>query len=364
MSQTLEPTTACIDLSLEDYLHRRVPACFPTGQRVVDIREMAAGVWAVGLGDGSHVVAKHQAFAAATAGRPDDLLIVEPQVLGLLAESGCPVPRAWSVDAETGFIFLEFCGAHTIDDIAQESGVSRDLSARLVTGFCQIERVLSQRQNELLPLVSSAATRQLLHEAATRTHAETREGLATILIHCQPLGVGSGGLETHLDDICRRLSQREPTLASTDFNARNVVVDARAAVTFIEFAKIGWDWPERRLVQYATSLGAGRKLGEFRSALDPQSIEQYDHCTDDGAFALDGHHILFHLQAAASLCRALERPAQPRHKALLGAWQRPRRRLRYLVGALATPFSDDTATSDFRSLFAKSVHPFIDGEQP
>ena len=173
-----------------------------------DIREMAAGVWAVGLGDGSHVVAKHQAFAAATAGRPDDLLIVEPQVLGLLAESGCPVPRAWSVDAETGFIFLEFCGAHTIDDIAQESGVSRDLSARLVTGFCQIERVLSQRQNELLPLVSSAATRQLLHEAATRTHAETREGLATILIHCQPLGVGSGGLETHLDDICRRLSQR------------------------------------------------------------------------------------------------------------------------------------------------------------
>ena len=48
----------------------------------------------------------------------------------------------------------------------------------------------------------------------------------------------------------------EPDVGSLDYNARNVVLDeARGRVTLVDFAATGVDWPERRLVQYATATG-------------------------------------------------------------------------------------------------------------
>ena len=48
----------------------------------------------------------------------------------------------------------------------------------------------------------------------------------------------------------------EPDVGSLDYNARNVVLDeAGGRVTLVDFAATGVDWPERRLVQYATATG-------------------------------------------------------------------------------------------------------------
>ena len=367
----LGPRTAP-DLSLEDYLRRVVPDYCQTGQRVIDIMELSAGVWAVELQDGSRIVAKHQAFGAFNPGRDstaapcaDDLLVVEPKVLDILGEHHCPVPGVLAVDEETRFIFFEHRGEHTLDDVVQASGVSRDLSRKLVAGFCNIERVLAKHHRDLVPLASTAATGAHLPQAASRASAQSQEGLARILGLCATPGGAGDSLEPLLDGLCTMLSQREPTLASTDFNARNVVIDAVTdAVSFIEFAKIGWDWPERRLVQYATSLGAGRVDGSFICCLGPEALSHYARFSGDGGGALDGHHILFHLQAAAVLCRALERPALPRHRALLQAWQRPRHRLRQLVDTLVQPLTVDTQATEFRWLLAQAVHPFIEGDEP
>jgi hypothetical protein len=275
------------------------------------------------------------------------------------------VPCPLDVDTETRFVYFEYCGDRTLDDLAQESDVSGHLSAQLVAGFCQIEQVLSEHRDRLLPHVSAAATPGHSIEATTRARVEMRENLARILAHCSASDAAGRVLASYLDDIWSDLSQREPSLASTDFNARNVVVDSDSeTASFIEFAKIGWDWPERRLVQYTTSLGAGREDGQLVCPLTPELVEQYAQGVAGGALALDGHHILFHLQATAMLCRALERPMRPRHRALLHAWQRPRHRLQQHVNTLASSLTFGTPTADFRSLFSEVVHPFIEREQP
>ena len=366
MNLSQDQVTTPAPTSLASYLRRRVPACSPTGQPVVDITELSAGVWAVTLEGGSRVVAKHQPFGAFAQGRPDDLLVVEPKVLGILVSRSCPVARPLGVDLETRFIFFEHTGDQTLDDIAQEGGgTGADLSRDLISGFCRIERALSERRGDLLPHVSPVASRERLLDTAARSDPQAREGLARLLLHCQAPRAAERTLRAELDVICARLSAREPSLASTDYNARNVVVDsATGRVSFIEFAKIGWDWPERRLVQYATSLGAGRPDGGFVGLLDRQSTRQYGTGAegDDLAFALDGHHILFHLHAAAMVHRALQQPARPRHRALLDAWQRPWQRLRQLAVALAAPLTDDTRTRSFRLLFSEAVNPFLRGE--
>ncbi len=351
------------DQSLEDYLRRHVASFSSTQQAVINLDELSAGVWSVELEDGSRVVAKHQAFGSSTEGAADDLLIVESKVLGILAEHGCLVPRALAVDPGTRFIYLERCGDRTLDDHAQEFGISPDLSAKLVAGFCGIEHVLSEQCELLLPHVSRAVTRRHHAEVATSAPAEAQEGLAVLLSHCGARDSAGQALVARLDDIWMTLSQREPTLASTDFNARNVVIDdATGTVSFIEFAKIGWDWPERRLVQYATSLGAGREDGEFVCPLSPEFVMVYAKEVTDGVFALDGHHILFHLQAAAMLCRSLAQPSLPHHRALLHAWKRPQHRLRQLVDILSSPLTSDTPAADFRSLFSEAVHSFLERE--
>ena len=89
----------------------------------------------------------------------------------------------------------------------------------------------------------------------------------------------------------------EPDVGSLDYNARNVVLDeARGRVTLLDFAATGVDWPERRLVQYATATGGGRlavrlpgqasgaegdgappgaeQAGTFRSALTAEAVRR------------------------------------------------------------------------------------------
>lgn len=328
-------------------------------QAVIDIEELSPGVWGVELDDHSCVIAKHQALGSSTEGRPDDLLVVEAKILTMLVDRGCPVPRCLGTDAETRFIFLEHCGGNTLDDLAQEAGVPQGLSAKLISGFCRIEQALSELSEHLLPHVSTTDT-----DGPTNSRAHANNGLASILSYCGISDSVGGELTAWLDQICTIVDKGERTLGSTDFNARNVVVDSSSeTISFIEFSKIGWDWPERRLVQYATSLGAGRQDGKVVDALNPESVAQYAaHCIY-GDVALDVHHILFHLQAAAMLVGCLQQPELPYHRALLHAWQRPQRRLRQHAAALASPLLSESPTAQFRALFCEAVHPFIEREQ-
>ena len=318
--------------------------------------ELAAGVWRVDLDGGRRVVAKRQPFAGLTRGRADDLLAVEQRVLTLLKERNCPVPQVVGADPAAGLIFFEHLGEETLDDACRSAGPDRlaRLRGRLVSGFLRIEQAFADCRRELAPHVSPAASRQRLPAALSQARDGARDGMHRLLHRC---GQAPGpALEELLGELCERLAGEEPSLGSTDYNARNVVVDRGSdAVGFIEFAKIGWDWPERRLVQYATGLGAGAE-GGFAGLLDRTAAGQYaSSAPGDRArrgFALDGHHLLFHLNAAARLCGALDRPGLEPNRTLLKVWRQPRLRLRQLCEAISFPLGDDSLATGFRSRFA------------
>ena len=322
--------------------------------------ELSAGVWRVDLNGGRRVVAKRQPFAGLTRGRADDLLAVEQRVLTLLKERNCPVPQVVGADPAAGLIFFEHLGDETLDDAVRSAGPDRlqRLRERLVSGFLRLEQAFADCRRELEQHVSPAASRDRLPAALDQARDGARDGLQGLLRRC---GRASGAdlleLEERLDELCSRLAGEEASFGSTDYNARNVVVEPGSdAVSFIEFAKIGWDWPERRLVQYATGLGAGAE-GGFAGLLDRTAAGQYaSSAPGDRArrgFALDGHHLLFHLNAAARLCGALDRPGLEPNRALLKAWRQPDLRLRQLCDAISFPLGDDSLATGFRSRFAR-----------
>ena len=333
----------------EDYLRRRVPERVSGRPAVRSVVSLDVDVWRVDCADGRSLVAKHQLFGRATRGTAYDLLEVETRVLGLLGQAGCPVPAALGTDPEGSFIFLEHGGERTLDDAVQEgtpetrSGWAR----QTVAGFCAIDRVFREQQEEMRGCTAPGTDPDQLIRGWELAGERAGEGLSYLLGSVEPR---SAQTRTRLAEVVRKLAAREPTLGSTDYNARNVVVDAeRGRVCFIEFAKIGWDWSERRLVQYATSLGAGRERGTFRSLLDRECASLFAAAGGDAA-ALDGHQLVLLLNAAALLGAALERSEESGSRQWLQAWRNPHQRLDCLRAALATRLSDDPLVGGIRKV--------------
>ena len=344
--------------SVENYLWSRVPRCFPTQPAVHRVVDLAAGVWDVQMEGRARVVAKHQGFGEDAQGRADDLLNVESEVLRLLADEKCPVPILLGTDPDTQFIFFEHRGQLTADDFCQDADSTQrmELAEKVVQGFCRIEAALVAHRERLLSLISPAGTLSKLRDRDAASVQQAQEGLYRLGQLFPAVIPGRGDLDELLQTIAGQLGTRRPTLGSTDYNARNIVVDEiTGEPSFIEFAKIGWDWPERRMIQYATGLGAGRAEGRFVELMSARTAQLYASCVERDlkgrAFALDGHRILFQLNAAAMLARALDAPQKPAHRALLNAWRRPRHRLTQLVSALASPLSDDPLCCKFRACF-------------
>jgi hypothetical protein len=334
----------------EGYLKERVPALLPGRPVVGNVEEMDVDVWRIDCADGQCLVAKQQLFGWMTRGRLHDLLAVEQCVLGLLGAAGCPVPGVLGVDDEQQFIFLEHCGERNLDDAVQE-GRERGLEAwiePLIRGFCSIGRCLQEREAELVAHVAPGADRPALAANWEEAGKRAREGLGYLLAGARSHLTAARQL---LEELVARLGAERPVLGSTDYNARNVVVDLDTRrLSFIEFAKIGWDWSERRLVQYSTSLGAGRVDGRFQSLLDRRSAEFYEIQGGD-AGVLDGHYLVFCLNGAAMLGRALARPDEPTSIRLMGVWRNPRCRLAQLRVMLAGPLSDEPLVGRLRAFF-------------
>ena len=327
----------------------RLIACRPAVRRV---EPLTCDVWRVDFTDGWQLVAKHQLFGWLTAGTAYDLLEVERHILDLLGEAGCAVPRVLGVDCQAQLIFLEYCGDQTLDDVVQEvpAETRKRYGLRLVEIFIEIEEVFRERGEELRFRAAPQADETQLGKAWRLAGRQARRGMELLLGRCpdRPRRL--------LDEMLGWLGDRSASLGSTDYNARNVVVDPSSGrLSFIEFAKIGWDWPERRLVQYATSLGAGRPRGNFEGLLGGEEVEYYAARIGDAgaARALDGHHLVFHLNAAALLCGALVRAEERESGSLLQAWRNPRQRLERLLCALITPLSADPLAVELRSAFCR-----------
>ncbi len=343
-----------MSLTGKAYLRAQVPLMLADHPAVRAIAPLADQVWRVETDDGRKVVVKHQLFGWLTQGMAYDLLEVERDVLGLLHRAGCPVPAVLGIDQEAHCIFLQWVGDRTLDDAIQDGDQATTTQA--IRGLCAIERACAQRADQLAPRVVPSANLAALatawDEAGTRAHAGIKQLCSRLQ---RPLDAGMRPL---LEAMHGWLAARPPALGSVDYNARNAVVEPGGTrVYFLEFAKIGWDWTERRLTQYTSSMGSGRQDGRMRSLLDAPAARLYAEVSGhkDGARALDYHRIFFLLNSAALLCAALD--SEPHALALRQRWKRPHARLRQCAAMLAQDLSTDPVAVAFRSCLPSDGGP-------
>ena len=311
-------------------------------------------VWRVEAEDGRKVVVKQQLFGFLTRGKAYDLLRVECDVLGLLRGAGCPVPAVLSIDEEAQCIFLEWVGDRTLDTAIQAG--ERAPARAAVAGVCAIERTLAAHAEKWIPRVAPGVGRDDLAVSWDGVLARAEVGLGRMM-HRLGRSFDPAASEALLQQMHGWLAARPPALGSSDYNPRNVVVDSSGSgVRFLEFAKIGWDWTERRLVQYNTSIGSGRVDGQMQTLVDAESARYYAEMSDcaDDARALDYHKLFFLLQGAAMLCAALD--GGPQANALLARWQHSQFRLRQFAGMLADDLSDDPLAAEFRRRASLTTH--------
>ncbi len=318
------------------------------------IAPLAEGVWRIEDADGRKVVVKHQLFGRLTQGTAYDLLEVERDVLGFLRADGCPVPAVLGIDPDAHCIFLQWVGDRTLDDAIQDG--DRAATIQAIRGLCAIEHAFSQRADQLEPRVVPSANRAALAAAWDEAGARARAGIEQ-LCRClqQPL---DAGIQPLLDAMHGWLAARPASLGSVDYNARNAIVEPGGTrIYFLEFAKIGWDWTERRLTQYTSSMGSGRQDGRMRSLLDAAAARLYaeESGRSDGARALDYHRIFFLLNSAALLCSTLN--GEPHAQALRQHWKRPLARLRQCAAMLAEGLSTDSSAAEFRSRLQFCLSP-------
>ncbi|MBM3280216.1 MAG: phosphotransferase [Candidatus Handelsmanbacteria bacterium] len=311
---------------LRDALPRMVP-----GAAVAQVEPLAEEVWQVALADGRLLVAKHQLWGFLAQGQPWDLLETETEVLRLLGRAGCPVPQVLGSDPQAQFILFSHCGSHTLEEAHQPAYLPQ-----VIEGLLHIEEVLGGHQDLLRRRVMPQAQPDSLQAHWSRAATRARQGLEWLAGQC---GAGPEALapaREALDLLCAFLAARPPRLGTTDYNPRNLVVDlGQGQVRFIEFAKLGWDWTERRLVQYTNTVRPG-----FASLLDPDQVERWAlRKGREAARALAGHHLVFCLNAAAMLGQALDHPGE--HAAWGRAWAPLSPRLRQLVRCLRLSLSPD-----------------------
>ncbi len=318
------------------------------------IARLAAGVWRIDDTDGRQVVVKYQLFGRLTQGTAYDLLEVERDVLGFLHRAGCPVPAVLGIDQQTHCIFLQWVGDRTLDDAIQDGDQAATMQA--IRGLCAIERACAQRADQLTPRVVPSANRAALDAAWDQAGARAHVGIEQLCLRLQrPL---DARLQPLLNAMHDWLAVRPASLGSVDYNARNAIVEPGGTrVYFLEFAKIGWDWTERRLTQYTSSMGSRRQDGCMRSLLDSSAARLYAEASgrSDGARALDYHRIFFLLNSAALLGAALD--GQPHAQALRQHWQRPYARLRQCATMLAQGLSADPSAAEFRSRLQCCLSP-------
>ncbi len=256
---------------------------------------------------------------------------------------GRPSPGSTSPTATTTSSFSN--GAATIRSTTPFRRAPREpMGVLAVEGFCRIQSVFHEHRDVFAPRTFPGCHQKDLRRAWQQSTRRLIGGLPRFVEQLSPAASRRPlpSISDGLSELLRFLEQASPLPGPTDYQARNIVINpATRTLRFIEFSKIGWDWPERRLTQYTTSHGAGRPDGRTCSALTPALTARYAALASEYRAAsqaeiaalLDGHHFIFHLLAAQSL---LDAQPDPRHP-LLNRWRNPEARLAQLRRILETP---------------------------
>ena len=327
---------------MTETIHRLFRANLPDQrgiQKIEPVSESRAhAVWKVTTNRSVFAV-KHHFFAPLTRGKPYDLLAVEQRVTDHLLAHGVSVPRIIATEPDGGLVVCEWCGDRTLDDICQTADPN-PFARSVIHTLRALEKAFHHHPPDFASLIAPGCDADALREHWRRITQSLGETLPTFATHDAP------DLLPTWAALVGELARASPALGPTDYNARNIACSDAGMATILELAKIGCDWPERRLVQYTTSLGAHRPKGRVVGLLTPSlarhyantASELYDIPAEIIHARLDAHHLIYHL-SAARLC--LSARASP--------WQNIDARIAQHMHQIAQPLSDHPLTCKLRA---------------
>ena len=290
---------------------------------------------------------------------------IETDVLSILHHNRCSVPQVVWSSAELHALLLEWRGEHTLDALAQNHEKPhadiKPLLQTILRELCEIESCFARRAERFAPYVFHFEAHQNLKSLLER-------GVKVIgyLSHLGEKPMSAAQADALIETwnaLAVRLQLSPTALGGLDNNARNIVI-ADETPTFIDFASIGWNWQEMRLVQLLNSIGAFLSApyenANFVSLLDRELINTYaewvcahrENCSpEEIAARVDAHHLLFYLSAIDQLLQALAQPEASESGMLLDAWGDTRSRFQSaLTHIIDADLSDDTDTAKIREM--------------
>ena len=320
-------------------------------------------VWRVTV-DGQNYALKQHIVASPVGDSTFTPFEVESAVLSTLRDAGCSVPTiVWRSDADF-CLLLDWRGESTLDDLAQAAPLE-SLNGVIVDalgGFCQIEKSFADRRADLAPYVYTLDYPAYLRHTMQGIIDRGRKTMGYLAQLCG--APTASDLDELWSNLAPSLHGNSGTLGALDYNARNIMVDANS-VSFVDFGGIGWDWSERRIVQYFNSLGSNREGGNFINLLNQEVIGAYANralayrsgISEENIFVqLDYHNILFYLSVVHRLLEAVVQPTREKNRALLRTWEDAGARLaRALEILVNSELSGDPSAQQIREW----VLPFL-----
>lgn len=290
---------------------------------------------------------------------------IETNVLSILHHNGCKVPQVVWSSAELHALLLEWSGDQTLDAVAQSVQKPNDdvkpLLQTILQELCAVESCFARHAESFADYVFS-------YDAHENLKSLLERGVKVIgyLSHLGDKPMSAAHADTLIETwntIAVRLQLAPTALGGLDNNARNIVI-ADDVPTFIDFASIGWNWQEIRLVQLFNSIGAFLSTSgvraNFVSLLDRELINTYaewvcahreNSSPEEIAARIDAHHLLFYLSAIDQLLQALAQPDASESEILLDAWGDTRSRFRSALSHIIdADLSDDTDTGKIREM--------------
>ena len=282
----------------------------------------------------------------------------------------------WQSEQQNAFL-LSWCGDETLDTLAQKKSdtnrvstgwVTQPLRQRILKELCKIEDFFAENVTHFRPYLFQLNLEQNLR----RLLEQGRKTLGYLLHLRKPSHTKSKNLaqDAQFDvawkSIGDRLLDAKPTLGSLDYQAHNIVIDSQQPYCFayfIDFASIGWDWQERRLVQYFNSIGAYKEGANFISLLNTELVETYvawvtqhrESCSPtEIAARVDSHHLLFYLSVIHRILEAVAKPKRLDSKILAEAWGNLQSRFKHAISLIVeVKLSDDPFTNQIRQMIAE-----------
>ena len=284
---------------------------------------------------------------------------IERHTISILHNDGLCVPRIiWNSEQQNALL-LEWCGNQTLDSLAQRRSKPNldPLLNIILSELNRFEAFFAKHSTQFQPFVFHFDHKKNLKHLL-------KQGRKTIsyLEHLrkpQHIETQRQQIDAAWTSLSNRLLEAIPTLDSLDYQAHNIVIDGELP-TFIDFGSIGWDWQERRLVQYFNSIGAHQEGANFVSLLNRELVETYAEWVvkhrgnakvADVSARVDAHHLLFYLTIVHRILEAVARPETTENHTFIHAWGDMRSRFQRAILIINdTNLSNDVDTNLIREL--------------